>query len=406
MAGLSSVSGAGHATDFSWAPSARTAMRLDDNVRGASRDAEAAVGFDIGGGVGLKAQNDTFASELIPKFNLRRFVVGSNLDADEYSVALNNDWLRERYTAGLDVSYIRDSTLSSEATDTGGTRNDVTDRDAISVQPSASYFLTDKLALQTSFLFNDVSYVNAGNTGFFDYRYLQGSAGANFAWRNDLTFFANFFVSDFDVKSLKSRTRNYGGQTGATWKWDESLEVSGALGWIAADISFVDQRVVIIADPFLRFALQEFPVEAATDGPIASVTIRKSWDSLQSRFDYTRQVSPSGRGSQSTSDRMALVIEKKLSDLLSLQFDGVYEMRSAEGQSAGLDIRGRDLNRNYSEVRGMIRYRLSQEWSISANYRHGRSQSTNLNSSSTANMNALYLAIEFNGLPNTFWNGL
>ncbi len=391
------------AFDFTWTPTARTAMRLDDNIRGASENGEDAFGFDMGGGVSLKAQNEELTSEIFPRFNLRRFVIGDNLDADEYSVAFNNDWLQPYYATGLDFSYVRDSTLTTEATDFG-LQNVVTNRDSINVQPNATYFLTDELALQSSFSFNDVAYIDAAGSGFFDYRYLQGSAGLSYQWRDDITTFANFFASDFNVKDQNSKTRTYGGQSGITWIWDETLEISGAMGWVASNISFTEQQLTLAFNP-TRLVVLDIPAEASTAGPIASVTIRKIFDTAVAKFDYSRQVSPSGRGSQSTADRITLALERRLTDNLSLLFDGLHEMRSAQSQDIGPGLGARDLNRDYSEVRGAIRYRVSKAWTLGASYRHGRSQSTNLNSSSTADINTVFLTVDYNGLPNTFYNG-
>ncbi len=378
-------------------------MRLDDNIRGASQNGEEAVGFDMGGGVSLKAQNDSITSEIFPRFNLRRFAVGEDLDADEYSVAFNNDWLQPYYTTGLDFSYVRDSTLTTELTD-AGRQNDVTNRNSISVQPSASYFLTDKLALQSSFMFNDVTFIDAATSGFFDFRYLQGSAGISYKWREDLTTFANFFASDFDVTDQNSTTRTYGGQTGATWIWDETFELSGALGWVASDIQFTEQQLALAFNP-TRIVIVDVPAQASAAGPIASVTLRKVFDKTVAKFDYSRQVSPSGRGSQSTADRISLALERKLSDNLSLLFDGLHEMRSAQSQEVNPGLGVQDLNRDFSELRGAVRYRLTKLWTLGASYRHAHSQSNNLNSSFSADVNTVFLTVDYNGLPNTFWNG-
>lgn len=404
MAGLSSIGDATYATDYTWAPYARSMMRIEDNIRGATVNPERAWGFDLGGGLNLKAQNDTLSSELIPRFNVRRFAIGDNLNADEYSVAFNNDWLQERYSTGLDVSYIRDSTLTSETTDNGGLRQDVTDRDSVSIQPSLTWFTTDKLSVQTSFAYNDVSYIDAGNTGYEDYRYLLGSLGANYLWRENLSIFSNFFVTDFAVSGGQSTTRSYGGQTGATWQWPDQLKLSGALGWISSSIDFLDQRFVVVADPVPRIALVSFPAQASSSGPIASVTIEKNFELTQAKFDYSRQVSPSGRGSQSTADRIALHVERRMDDRTSLLFDGLHEMRTAQSEAiSGLPSGSIfDLNRDYSEVRGGIRYRIAREWSTSFAYRFAHRSNTGTSRVFTADSNSIYLTLEFYGLPHQF----
>lgn len=404
------------AMDFSWAPFAKAETRMYDNVRGVSdrnvrQNAEAAWGFDTGGGVNLKAQSETLTSELLPRFNFRRFVIGDNLDADEYQVAFNNDWLQERYALGLDVSYIRDSTLTNEFDETGAFRVDVTNRDSVLLNPTAIWFMNDRTAVNGGFFYNDVSYVDAEGTGFVDYEYKQGTAGINHRWRDNATVFGNFYLSEFQAAddgnrlngNQESKTRSYSGMAGMTWQWDPTLETTGAVGWIASDLEFFDTALALVLTPAPAIVVLSTPAEASASGPLAQVNIRKTFDTLVARFDYSRQVSPSGRGSQSRADRLALNVEKRLSPQFSLVFVGTYDIRSTEAENIGAGAgTAAVLNRDYAELLGSVRYRINQEWSVSATYRHGYRQSTNLNFSQSAHTNVFLLAVNFNGLPNPF----
>ncbi len=396
------------ATEVTWQPSARSMMRIEDNIRGASLEKESAWGFDTGGAVNLRARTETLTSEIVPRFNLRRFIIGDNLDADEYSITSTNDWVRERSALGLDFSYSRDSTLTSEATDAGRV-DDVKNRDSIIVTPSVSYALTDVVSAQSSFTYNDVSYVDVGNSGLIDYTYLQGTAGLNYQWGEQLLFFANTSVSNFKAPETESTTRTYGGQTGATLTWDENLTLTAAIGWNSSDIKFVEQQVIVVADPFPRLALVSVKDEASSSGPIANVSIRKIFETTVMKFDYVRQVSPSGRGSQSNSDRVTLNVVTRLNDRLSLIFDGQYDSRTAEGATSGGAVLGggaaRDLNRDYAEVRGAIRYQIFEEWYLSAAYRFGHRTSTNLTNVDVADSNSVFLTVDYNGLRQDYWGG-
>lgn len=389
-----------HAAEFTYSPLARAVMRLDDNIRGSSVDQESAWGFDVGGGVLLKAQTEALKSELTPRFNVRRFIVGDDLDTEEYSVNANNDWLQERYALGLDVSYARDSTLTAEATDSGR-RNDVKDRDTVALSPSASWYVTDRLTATGTFFFTDVAYLDAANTGLVDYDYMQASTGASYLWRENAQVFASFFVSQFRTPDLDGKTLSFGGQTGMTWRWSETLETTGSLGWIASDIEFVQQELAIAVDPLPRVVVLDVPSEASASGPIAAVSIRKEFETVEAKFDYTRQVSPSGRGSQSTADRIALNLKKRLSDRLSLLFDGLHEIRTAEG-----DLQIRDLNRDYSELRGTVRYRVTRELVALASYRFGHRQSTSGTSDNTADSNSVFLTLVLTGMPKKLWSSM
>ena len=392
------------ATDFTYAPSAKTRLGLSDNIRGATSGSEGAIGFDMGANIDLKAQSQTLTSEVIPAFNVRRFAAGRNLDADEYSVTINNNWLQESYTTGVNFSYARDSTLSTLATERGF-RNDVTDRDTVSVQPSAVWYATDKIAMNVSGLFNDVSYLSAATAGFVDYRFLQGSSGFTYLFRENAQTFANFFVTDFDAPSQQSKTRSYGGQAGLTWRWDPTFETTGAVGWISSNIEFVDRQLALVLVPFPQITTILIPRSTSTSGPIANVNIRKAFESMVAKFDFSRQVSPSGRGSESSADRMALQVEKRLSDQLIIRVEGIYEIRTAQAADVIVGSGGIDLNRDAAELRGSVRYQFAPQWALSAGYQFGHSVDANVNSSASVTINSVNFIIEYNGLPKTFWDG-
>ncbi len=373
---------------------------MDDNIRGSSVHGEGAVGFDMGGGVALKARDDSFTSELAPRFNLRRFQIGENLDADEYSVAFNNSLIGSAHSLGLDFSYGRDSTLTTESTDSG-LRNDVTDRDSITLQPKFAWVLSQNTVISSSFLFNDVSYLDAEATGYVDYKYYQVSLGVTHEWNEEVGFFANSYLSEFKVPEDESKTTGYSVTGGVNWKPLIDWAFTGAIGWNYSDIEFVRRTFGVVIDPLPRIALISTPASAFSQGPIANVAITKKFDLAEARLDYSRQVSPSGRGAQSTADRIALTLDRQLTENLQASFVGYTEMRTVqEEESIGLfNSRIRDLNRDYSELRGIVRYKWSETISLVGTYRFSHRKNTNQNSSDTADVNTLYFSIEYSGLP-------
>jgi hypothetical protein len=384
------------AAQFDWKPDARSTMRLEDNVRGTSANPEAAWGFDTGGGVSISRSTGVLRSELKPKFNLRRFIVGSNLDADEYSVALNNEWAGDKFRANVDTSYARDSTLTTEGPDVRRI-NDVKNRDSLTVAPSITYALSERTSLQSTFLFNDVTYIDAIDSGLVDYQYILGSTGVTYSLWDGLDLFASFVVSNFDVPDLNSTTRSYTEKIGGTWRASESLSMSAALGWILNDIKFEELEAVLVAQPVPRFEVVSVAKRTSSNGPIASVSIEKAFAQSVMRFDYTRQVSPSGRGAQSESDSMAFKHVHNLSQRLSLSLDGLYEIRAAQGgDSVPNAINAGDLNRDYFEVKAGLRYQLTEEWATSASYRFGHRKNTGLQSD-IAETNSFYLTVDYNG---------
>jgi hypothetical protein len=391
--------------DFSWAPHFRTMMRLDDNIRMAVRNPEGALGFDNAADVKFKAESSTFTSELIPHVNVRRFLIGDNLDADEYSVAFNNKYKQQTYEAGLKFSYVRDSTLTSEATDTGRIE-DVKDRDSITLQPSFLYSFSDRLQSDTEFLYNSVGYQDAETSGLIDYEYLQVSEQLAYSVREDLQVFVRGLVSDFGVAAIRSSTRSYSGEIGGTWNWTPTLMLAGSVGWNQSFVHSVTNTPVLISQPIPQIVVIGVPTDGSSGGLISTVSISKIFERANVKFDYSRAVSPSGRGAQSTSDDIRADAEYKWENSLTTFFDGMYEMRSAQQDSLSTIPSVNDLNRDYVEVRAGVRYQIHQEWLVSAFYRYGQRQNTNVSGPERASSNSFFLSLDYNGLPHSKLDGL
>lgn len=388
------------AVDVTWAPQATASTHLHDNVRGAATGEEAALGFDVGAGVDFEAKSESITSSLIPRFNVRRFPIGENLDADEYFVKFNNEWKRETVTTDLKFDYARDSTLINEATDTG-VIGDVKNRDSVTLNPSISWAINDKYSAQTSFLFNSVAYLDATNSGLIDYQYLQGSTGVTYTIDPTTQIFGNFFVSDFRTPDISGKTRTYGGQAGLAKVLTETFDITAALGYVSSDIQFLDQQLALVFDPLPRIVLVTVPNEVTSTGLIANVSLRKKFENINAKFDYTRQVSPSGRGAQSSSDRLELRADQRITQRLTLNFDGSYEMRATEGNRTITA-----LDRDITTLTWSARYRLNEQWGLSFTYRFShRTSNQTLQTSAVANSNAVFLALDLNGLARPLFDG-
>lgn len=374
------------AWNYSVTPVVRSSMRVDDNIRGASRNEEAAWGFDNGATVNMQAANEIITSTLIPRVNLRRFIIGEDLDADEYGVTFNNLWRQERFRYGLDFNYARDSTLSTEATDSGR-QNTVIDRDGITVHPTVSYLFSDKLVVQASYMYNSVAYLTTNTDDFIDYQYQMVDVSLSYQWWENLELFASMSFSYFDSGSGFSITRSYSGRAGATYHWDETLEITGAVGWVDSNVKFHE---------FVE-SLPPLPAHGASNGPLASANIQKKFDQAVATLDFVRQVSPTGRGAQSSTDRISSSYLYNFTDRFSTRADFIYDMQSADGASFGGSTTAASLNRDYLEFVGTVRYKLSPFWQMSTSYHHPIRKSTNSEFSSTAQSNSVYVTVEYSG---------
>ncbi|MCR9297205.1 MAG: hypothetical protein NXI32_31285, partial [bacterium] len=327
------------AFEFSWRPQLRLGTRATDNLRTSINDPEAAWGFDMGGGVQLEAESATLRSRITPAFNFRRFPIGEGADADEYEVRTSTQWaFAERVTASLNFDYIRDSTLSTELTDTGR-QTAVANRDTINVAPSLDVMLTDKTRATLGFYYSDVQFEQLGGTPFSDYDFKQVNVTITHSLSDRFSIFANGYVSEFRTPSRGGKSLTYGGLGGANYLYSATLDGDFAVGYVQSEIDFQTQQFdqfQLVVEPTTgqlvlvpTFVLIE---DSATEnGPIARANVRKKWSALlRGELSYARSVSPTVFGAQSATDDILATVYRDLTSRLVAVFRGRYNMRSAE----------------------------------------------------------------------------
>lgn len=390
---LFAACGGAGAVDITVLPQFHVLSRLDDNVRLSAQKAEGALGFDTAASVAVAGTTETATASVTPRTTIRRFAFGDNLDADEYGVSFGGGWQQEIFKAQLDGGYSHDSTLTSEATDTGVV-DDVKYRNSINLQPSVVVQASERWSIRGIFLFNDTSFEDAANSGLIDYEYKSGTLNLNWLASERLTLFSNVIVGQFDAPDIKNNTRTYEAQVGGTWNFDPTFQMTGSIGWNHGEID----EVVRLP----QSVLVDTHVSSTTDAPVASASVLKTWQTWTTRLDYQRLVSPSSRGAQSISDRIIGNISHRLTDRLIVTADGIYEMREAQQSTGSIQSAAADLNRDYREIRCAVRYRFAEEWWIGASYRFGHRESSNPDSNEVAETNAVYMTLDFVGNPKRF----
>lgn len=395
------------AFEFSWRPQVQLGTRATDNLRTTINNPEAAWGFDMGGGVQLDLESSSLRSRITPAFNFRRFAIGEGADADEYEVRTSTQWTSsERISAALEFDYIRDSTLSTELTDTGR-QTAVSNRDTINVAPSLNVLLTERTSLNVGFFYSDVEFEQLPGTPFSDYDFKQVNGTLTHVLTDRLSVFANSYVSEFRTPRTNGKSLTYGGLTGANFRYSDTLEADFGVGYVQSEIDFQTTvtQLQLAIDPNSG-QLVAIPVTVTTpqntteNGPIARANIRKSWSPLlDSELSYNRSVTPTVFGAQSVIEDILLSLERDITSRLRGLFRGGYNMRSAETDA----IAGQqgNLNRNQVLLVAGVRYRITQEMSVGATYRFIYNDLKDLDASSYNN--GLFVNFIYNGEPNSYY---
>lgn len=389
-----------NALDLSWRPQLRIGTRATDNVRWSSANQEAALGFDNGGGLELKAETAEWKTKLNPSFNFRRFAIGEDLDADEYGVRSQHQWLvSDRLVFGANLDYEHDSTLTTELTD-AGIQNQVANRDTVTAQPNVTFLLDDRATLNGSYLYTDVSFDTNANGQLVDYSYEQFSASVARAWKENVRFFISGFASEFETPESEGRTRTYGAQGGVEYVYRPDMGTTLSVGYTKSDIEFQTEFLTIDPGPPPQLALATRTEEASTNGPIASVSFFKDFERTRMRFDYNRRVSPSIRGSQQLEDDILFTAEHDMTRAWRIGFRGGYNIRSSELQSVDVQMRQAatpQLNRDQAAVAGWMSYALNKEMTVRAEYRFARNSFDETRQRDSVFNNTLFMTFVYNG---------
>jgi len=312
-----------------------------------------------------------------------------------------HEWrFADRVSSNLKLDYVRDSTLTSELTDSGRS-NIVANRDAFSVQPGMVLLVDEETSLNASFLYSDVAFDAGSDSGLVDYEFKQISAGANHIIDERLSIFLSGFASEFVVADIGSNTLTYGGQSGITFRYSSTFEADAAIGYVKSDIDFVSQQLALVSDPFPRVVVVALEQSVTTSGPIASVSLRKTFEKMRGKFDYVRRVSPSIRGSQTLEDDISATLERYLSRQWTLGFRGSYNMRAIESDE--IDIAAGDLNRDQALVGASLAYQVTRNLVVRTEYRFARQLLSETDS--PVYVNALFFSLGFNCEPH-FFRGL
>lgn len=348
----------------------------------------------------LKAESQEWKSTITPSFNIRRFAIGENLDAEEYAVRSQHQWFAtERLVTGVNIDYARDSTLTTELADVG-VQNQVANRTALTVQPNFTFLFDEQTSVNGSYLYNDVSFDTDANGQLIDYSYEQISLGATHVWRENVRLFVNGFGSEFETAEPEGRTRTYGAQGGIEYRYRPDLGATLSVGYVKSDIEFETQFLAIDPGPPPRIVVASRAEEASTTGPIAGASFFKDFENTRTRFEYNRRVSPSIRGSQQLEDDILLTAEHDVTREWQLGFRGGYNMRSSEVQNIDAltnQATTNQLNRDQVAVAGWISYAFNREMTVRGEYRFARNSFDEVFQRAPVYNNALFLTFVYNG---------
>jgi hypothetical protein len=321
------------------------------------------------------------------------------LDRTDYSFETQANHRSELNTAGLNVSYIRDTTFDS-ALQQGVITTERAARDSFSASPSWTISLSELTQLTTTYEANIVRYQD--NTGTFnlvnyDYQTFSGvlSHQLNSLLLGSLSVGYNLYQPDtnFDSSTISL-------QAGLKASINETLVGAVTVGQrLTSSDTLYPTGFCIGAIPGASFpsctggtAIGNGTTTGTinTNSQVYDVSLNKTLESGSLGAHMSRTSSPGGNGQLLDITQLLLNGVYRYTDNLSSALKFSYTLNDTIVNSSGQQAKETNT---YYEITPSITWRWNDQWAMTGELSHARS---NWATSGTADRNTLFLSLTYN----------
>ena len=354
-------------------------LRIDDEISSAEATLSPSAIFSV------ETPESGLSGDL--RFDFRRFEDDSNLDDNNVRFLTSSYRRMERSELGLDVDFIKDTTLDSQLENTGLVLDRVT-RYRINVGPNWTYNMDERTQARFGYNYSDVRYNNTGETGFVDFHSHSGQASLqrvlNERLIGSITLVHSQSSNDNQVDS-----KNTSLQIGGSYQFSETLSASLFAGVRRTKADFSQSSLIPIfaGDVIIGFIPLTEDVSRSDWGYTFSGSLTKEFLRGQTSLSSSRDISNDVNGVPIEVTRVIWSnlyrFSETLSGSLNLWFSNTESNNDARSS----------LNRDYYTIEPGLHWDFQQFWRISGSYRY--SKQTFDNTGDDAAQNAAYLTLTY-----------
>jgi hypothetical protein len=321
------------------------------------------------------------------RFDFRRFEDDSNLDDNNVRVLTSSYHRMERSQLGLDLDFIKDTTLDSQLENTGLVFDRVT-RYKVNVGPNWTYNLDDRTNARFGYTYTDVQYNDTGETGFVDFHSNSGQVSLQRALNEravaSIILTHSQYSNDNQVDS-----KNTGLQAGGSYRFSETLSASLFVGVRRTEVDFSQSSLIPIfsGDIIIGFIPLTEDVSRSDWGNTFSGSLTKDFLRGQTSLSASRDISNDINGVPFEVTRLSWSNLYRFSEILSGNLN--LQLYKSETNNNARD----NLNRDYYQIEPTFNWDFQQFWRISGSYRY-RKQTFD-NTGDDATQNAAYLTLTY-----------
>ncbi len=256
---------------------------------------------------------------------------------------LSVQYMTERETFGFDGGFTRDNTLMGEAIQTGVVVG-FTQRNLLTLGPSWTHALTERLSTQVSYQYANATYEDGFRLGLVNYTTQGGSGGLLYQPTEADRVNLSVSYTNFNAPQANDLVSEiYSAQLSLTHNFTETLTgtITGGPNLVHATIN--------AGGPLLSSQSTLF---------VGSANLKKSWEDASVMFDLGRQIYPSGFGLLVQTDRVGVTVAKDFNEQWSTSLSAFALFASAISTEASL-IRNFQDSR-YVNITPRVTWKFSQ----------------------------------------------
>ncbi len=361
-------------------------QEYNDNINLTALPHNAVWGSILTPSIKLSSSTEVSQTSASVLLNLNRYTGATGLDRNDQFYTLSSNYKTERDIWAGDFSYTRDSTLSSELSQTGIVLTRA-QRSLLSLAPSWTRMLSERTSLKLGYQFNNVSY--AGGTAFGLVDYTNHAVEADWMYQATENDLVNMSVSysRFQTANASYTANTVGVQGGLTHSFSETMKGTVLLGVNQSKSTLKSQSLQLVSIFPLVFTQVQSTQTSSNLVPVVSATLNKQFETGSINGSASRQLVPGGNGSLVETDRLGLDATHNFNERLAGSVNGaVYRSRYIGDAVSAASSR-------YYELVFNLDWQMSERWKLESGYRYARV--TYQNSSVVPVSNLIYASIRY-----------
>ena len=355
--------------DWAVQPYVGSSLVLDDNIRFSTTNTQSSTGLAAKVGVVISNETDAVKTRVEPGISYRAYAEDADLNSIDQFLKLSTTSLGERSDLGLDLSFINNSTLTSELEDSGITFINKR-RSYFSMAPSWRYLLTPLMSVRVNYRFEGSQYEDSGENGLNDYENQSAKVDLERRLSEDSDFVVRGYYQRYKVLELTNKANSLGVELGYKKRFSPRLEGSFFAGGVNTETTV------------------EGKDDTASGG---SADMKLSFNGERTRYfvKYGLGEAPSSAGGAYLRNRGSAGVDNKITEKLSWALDLLAQKQETIGDDAT------QTDRLYYKVSPTIRWRIRRDWSLQARYTFSAEDRTSEGVDTNAQRNQIYVGVEY-----------